>query len=189
MAFWNGWFKNLTVSQNTNLDSYMKKIIALCAAALMTVAVYAADYPEITIPQLKTAIADKQVTVLDANGTDTYQKGHIPGAIDYTAQKASLASVLPKDKNALIVAYCGGPEVQRLSLGGQGSQEARLHQRQASHRRNLRLARCRRKDGELNREAFRKSRERLMRSRLLVFRRAQPNSRIARCEIPAIMGP
>ena len=88
----------------------MKKIIALCAAALMTVAVYAADYPEITIPQLKTAIADKQVTVLDANGTETYQKGHIPGAIDYTAQKANLASVLPKDKNALIVAYCGGPK-------------------------------------------------------------------------------
>ena len=49
------------------------------------------------------------VVLLDANGTDSWQKGHIPGAIDFQSEKDKLASVLPKDKNALIVAYCACP--------------------------------------------------------------------------------
>ena len=88
----------------------MKKIITLCAAAMLAVAVYAAEYPNITIPELKTAMAEKKVTLLDANGTETYQKGHIPGAIDFDATGSKLATVLPKDKDALIVAYCGNPK-------------------------------------------------------------------------------
>jgi len=88
----------------------MKKLIPLCAAALFTVAVYAAHYPEIQINELKSAIAAKNVTILDVNGSDSYKQGHIPGAVDFTAKKAKLASVLPKDKNALVVAYCGGPK-------------------------------------------------------------------------------
>ena len=87
----------------------MKKILSLCAAALFACSVYAAHYPEITIKDLKAAIANKSVTLLDANGTDTYKEGHIPGAIDFTASK-DLSKVLPKDKSALIVAYCGGPQ-------------------------------------------------------------------------------
>jgi rhodanese-related sulfurtransferase len=88
----------------------MKKLIPLCAAALFTVAVYAAHYPEIQITELKSAISAQNVTILDVNGTDSYKQGHIPGAIDYTVNKQKLASVLPKDKNALVVAYCGGPK-------------------------------------------------------------------------------
>jgi len=57
----------------------MKKILTLCAAALIAVSVYAAHYPEITIDGLKSAIASKSVTLLDANGTDSYKDGHIPG--------------------------------------------------------------------------------------------------------------
>jgi rhodanese-related sulfurtransferase len=30
--------------------------------------------------------------------------------VDFTAVKGKLADALPKDKNALIVAYCGGPK-------------------------------------------------------------------------------
>lgn len=88
----------------------MRKLTALGAATLFTVAVYAAHYPEIQINELKSAIATKNVTILDVNGTDSYRQGHIPGAIDFTANKEKLASVLPKDKNALVVAYCGGPK-------------------------------------------------------------------------------
>jgi rhodanese-related sulfurtransferase len=88
----------------------MKKLLTLCAAALVATAVYASQYPEIKINELKSAISSKSVTLLDANGTDSYKEGHIPGAIDFNAHQKNLASVLPKDKNSLIVAYCGGPK-------------------------------------------------------------------------------
>jgi len=52
-------------------------------------------------------MAAKSVTLLDVNGSDSYQEGRIPGAIDYIAQQARIAALLPKDKNALVVAYCG----------------------------------------------------------------------------------
>ena len=65
--------------------------------------------PEISISDLKTAIADGKATVIDVNGTDSYKDGHIPTAINYETSSDKLADVLPKDKDALIVAYCGGP--------------------------------------------------------------------------------
>jgi rhodanese-related sulfurtransferase len=52
------------------------------------------------------------VTLLDANGTDSYRQGHIPGALDFSAEEGRLADVLPADKDALIVAYCGGPRCE-----------------------------------------------------------------------------
>src|SRR5258706_19513 len=67
------------------------------------------EYPNISIDDLKAAIADKKVTVIDANGSDSWKEAHIPGAIDFEANKKELAKVLPKEKDALIVAYCGGP--------------------------------------------------------------------------------
>lgn len=101
----------------------MKKLIPLCAAALFTVAVYAAHYPEIQINELKSAIAAKNVTVLDVNGTDSYKEGHIPGAIDFTANKEKLASVLPKDKHALVVAYCGGPKCNAYEAAAKAAKQ------------------------------------------------------------------
>jgi len=88
----------------------MKKFLALAAAAVFAVSAYAGEFQDISITELKAKIAAKQVTVIDVNGSDSYKEGHIPGAIDFTAQKKELSSVLPKDKNALIVAYCGGPK-------------------------------------------------------------------------------
>jgi len=88
-------------------------------AALSAVAVRAEDtpkapekypYPDVSIKELKSAIAEKKVVVIDANGTDSYKEGHIPGAIDFETHEKDLAKVLPKDKDALIVAYCGGPQ-------------------------------------------------------------------------------
>ena len=80
------------------------------AAALVTIAVQAGEYQDISITDLKTVISSKNVVLLDANGTESWQKGHIPGAIDFSSKETKLASVLPKDKNALIVAYCAGPK-------------------------------------------------------------------------------
>lgn len=90
----------------------MKKL--LCTLSLLLVAAAtsfaASAFPDISLADLKKAIADKDVTLLDVNGTEKYDKGHIPGAIDYTAVKADLATKLPADKDALIVAYCGSPQ-------------------------------------------------------------------------------
>ena len=87
----------------------MKRFILPAIAALLAVNVYAGQYPEITVPELKAAISAKQVVLLDANGTDKWAKGHIPSAIDFPGAKDKLANLLPKDKGALVVAYCGGP--------------------------------------------------------------------------------
>jgi rhodanese-related sulfurtransferase len=101
----------------------MKRIVALCAAALVTTAVYAAQYPDIKIDELKSAIKSHQVTLLDANGTDSFKEGHIPGAIDFSTHRAKLANVLPKDKEALIVAYCGGPKCTAYKAAAQAAEK------------------------------------------------------------------
>ncbi len=54
-------------------------------------------------------MSSQKIVLLDANGTDSWQAGHIPGAIDFSANQDHLASLLPADKNVLIVAYCGNP--------------------------------------------------------------------------------
>lgn len=66
-------------------------------------------YPDISISELKADMASKSVTLIDANGTASYRDGHIPGAINFEADAPKLDELLPKDKHALIVAYCGGP--------------------------------------------------------------------------------
>jgi rhodanese-related sulfurtransferase len=101
----------------------MKRFIIPAAAALLAVSVYAAQYPEITIPEFKTAMSAKQVVLLDANGTDKWSKGHIPGAVDFTAAQDKLASVLPKDKSALVVAYCGGPKCRAYEAAAKAAQK------------------------------------------------------------------
>jgi rhodanese-related sulfurtransferase len=88
----------------------MKKLVALAASLMFAAGVYAAEFPDISIGDLKTAMSEKKVVLLDANGTESWQSGHIPGAIDFNAKEDRLASVLPKDKNVLVVAYCGNPQ-------------------------------------------------------------------------------
>jgi rhodanese-related sulfurtransferase len=101
----------------------MKKMLLVCAAAFFAVAVYAGQYPEIKINELKSAMASRQVTILDANGSRSWKSGHIPGAIDFDANQRHLASVLPKDKSALIVAYCGGPKCQAYQAAAKAAEK------------------------------------------------------------------
>jgi rhodanese-related sulfurtransferase len=88
----------------------MKRLVAFAVVALFAGVALAAEYADISIAELKAASGHNSVTLLDANGTASWQAGHIPGAIDFAAQKDKLADLLPKDKDALIVAYCGGPK-------------------------------------------------------------------------------
>lgn len=85
----------------------MNKYILLAASLLFTLNAFAGSFPDISLTDLKADIAAKKVTLLDVNGPVSYANGHIPGAIDYTAHTADLAKVLPADKSALVVAYCG----------------------------------------------------------------------------------
>lgn len=85
----------------------MKKLLLISASLLFSLNAFAGSFPDISLTDLKSDIATKKVTLLDVNGPVSYANGHIPGAIDYTAHTADLSKVLPSDKNALIVAYCG----------------------------------------------------------------------------------
>ena len=95
--------------------SFVVALAALCLALGVSAAVALADeaadkYPDISVKELKTAIEKNKVTVIDVNGSDSYRDGHIPGAINFETSSDKLEKVLPKDKTALVVAYCGGPQ-------------------------------------------------------------------------------
>ena len=64
--------------------------------------------PQVSLDDFKKIVADKSAVIIDANGASTYEKGHVPGAVSFASTEGKLASVLPADKNKLIVAYCGG---------------------------------------------------------------------------------
>lgn len=87
----------------------MKKLLVLALSLVCATSIMAAGFEDISITDLKKAIADKKVVVIDVNGSDSYKAGHVPTAIDFEAKKGDIASSLPSDKGALVVAYCGGP--------------------------------------------------------------------------------
>jgi rhodanese-related sulfurtransferase len=74
----------------------MKKLVSLlCALAITPIMALAADkFPDISHDELKAAIAEKKVVLIDVNGSDSYKAGHIPGAVDFETTK-DLAAKLP----------------------------------------------------------------------------------------------
>lgn len=86
-----------------------KTLLALFVTSLVAVSAVAGKYPDISHADLKQAVADKSATIIDVNGSDSFKAGRIPGAVDFAKVSKDLASVLPADKGALIVAYCGSP--------------------------------------------------------------------------------
>lgn len=78
---------------------------------------------DISHDDLKAAMASGKVTLIDVNGTDTYKSGHIPGAIDFEANEAQLASLLPSDKSALVVAYCGNEKCGAYKQGAKAAEK------------------------------------------------------------------
>jgi rhodanese-related sulfurtransferase len=101
----------------------MKKLITLALGFVLSATVFAGDFADISVPDLKKAIAEKSVTVIDVNGSDSYKTGHIPTAIDYEKDSATLAKVLPADKAALVVAYCGGPKCNAYKAAAKKAKE------------------------------------------------------------------
>jgi rhodanese-related sulfurtransferase len=88
----------------------LKNLIAAASLVSATALMGAASVaPEVSLNDLKNIVASKSATIIDANSAETYDKGHIPGAVNFAKNEKNFASILPKDKNAPIVAYCGGP--------------------------------------------------------------------------------
>src|SRR5260221_6804072 len=90
----------------------MKKFLILLATGLLAASSYAGEFPDISITEVKTLAESKKAVIIDVNGTDSYKKGHVPGALNYDTVSGKLATALPKDKQALIVAYCGRAQCQ-----------------------------------------------------------------------------
>jgi rhodanese-related sulfurtransferase len=89
----------------------MKKIFALLVTAFVAAAVHAADpFPEISVADVNAAAKAKSAVIIDVNGTDSYNAGHVPGALNYEAIQDKFAANLPKDKDALVIAYCANPK-------------------------------------------------------------------------------
>jgi len=67
---------------------------------------------EISVAEVK-ALMDKQTdfVLIDARPAKRYAQAHLPGAISIPVPKLKKqgAKVLPKDKDRLLVFYCGGP--------------------------------------------------------------------------------
>ena len=101
----------------------MKKLITLLASALLVVSATAGEYADISVKDLEKQIKAGKVTVIDVNGSKSFKKGHIPGAVDFAKVGKDLKSKLPTDKNALIVAYCGGPKCSAYKRGASAAEK------------------------------------------------------------------
>jgi rhodanese-related sulfurtransferase len=67
-----------------------------------------ASFPLISKKELSAAAEAKTAFIIDVNSSESFDKVHVPGAIHYASHKKDLLTLLPKDKSALVVAYCGG---------------------------------------------------------------------------------
>ncbi len=108
----------------TNNQLIMKKFLTLFAtAALLASTTYAGEFPDISITEVKALAESKKAVIIDVNGTESYNKGHVPGALNYDAISGKLAKMLPKDKKALIVAYCGGPKCKAYQAAANAAEK------------------------------------------------------------------
>ena len=99
----------------------MRFLALLLLACTCSAVLIAGDFADISVTDLTKAIADKTVTLIDVNGSESWKAGHIPGAIDLAGVGAGLAAQLPADKAALVVAYCGGPACGAWKRGAEAA--------------------------------------------------------------------
>lgn len=101
----------------------MKLLLTLALSLFAAGSIVAAEYPDISVEDLKKAISEGKVAIIDVNGSDSFAKGRIPGAVDFVASKDTLAEKLPADKDTLVVAYCGGPSCSAYKAGAKKAEE------------------------------------------------------------------
>ena len=95
----------------------MKIALSIICFSLLAASLSADNYPDISIKELQQAILRGEVALIDVNGAKSYALGHIPTALEFSSSKAKLADLLPKNKDTLIVSYCGGPGCRAYRRG------------------------------------------------------------------------
>ena len=93
------------------------KYLSLFILPLLALPLFGGEYPDISVKELQKAIKNGNVAVIDVNGAKSFSRGHIPSAIDFSTHGKKLSSLLPKDKNTLVVSYCGGPGCRAYKRG------------------------------------------------------------------------
>ena len=88
----------------------MKKLSTVLTVIALAAAAFAGEFQDISVKEVSELAKSKKAVIIDVNGSESYKKGHVPGALNFEAIKDNLATKLPSNKDALIVAYCGGPK-------------------------------------------------------------------------------
>ena len=70
----------------------------------------AGEFPDVSVKEVQKLSESKKAVIIDVNGSDSYKKGRVPGALNFEEIKGDMAKALPADKNTPIIAYCGGPK-------------------------------------------------------------------------------
>ncbi|MBA3936618.1 MAG: hypothetical protein H0X38_04085 [Planctomycetes bacterium] len=110
---WRGVMDQLNTMGYTNVKHYNEGMRGWADHhGAVVVAGGVVDSTSISKDELSKMMADKdadmQPFLLDISGSSAYRKGHLPGAIDYTAHKSELARVLPDHKERPVVIYGDG---------------------------------------------------------------------------------
>jgi rhodanese-related sulfurtransferase len=86
---------------------------------------------EISVEELlKIMTSGQTYNLFDARPVKRFGAGHIPGARPVFPKDENFLGLLPADKDALLVFYCGGPTCPYTGVAVGKAQEARLHQPQ-----------------------------------------------------------
>ena len=88
----------------------MKKMLVFLVAAIVAASAYAGEFADITPNDVNKLAESESAVIIDVNGDESFNAGHVPGALNFAAIKDNLAASLPKKKDSLIVAYCGNPK-------------------------------------------------------------------------------
>ncbi len=89
----------------------LKRLLVANFLLLMAVSyVAASEQGIISVDELKKMVdAKKQFTIVDARTEKEFLDGHIPMAVNIPPEKlVDLSTLLPKNKNRLIIFYCRG---------------------------------------------------------------------------------
>lgn len=89
----------------TSKDEMKKKKSGAAASACMN----DETFPDLSKAELQALVDSQGAFIIDVNAKDSYEKTKIPGAIHFGSNKKKLGTLLPENKDSLIVAYCGGP--------------------------------------------------------------------------------
>ena len=95
----------------------MKKLLMLALSLFAATSIMAAEYPDISIADLKKAIADGKVTVIDVRTSDEFSEGHIKDAKNIDIMSPDFSAklgALDKTKPVLVHCQAGGRSTRSL---------------------------------------------------------------------------